>query len=60
VVVGVTSREEHSFRMFENMRLRKIFAPEWERVMGRLETNCVMRSVYPSIQSSIHGSTALC
>jgi hypothetical protein len=34
VEVCVTLREEHRFRMFENMKLRKIFAPEWEEVMG--------------------------
>jgi hypothetical protein len=34
VEVGVTLKEQHGFRMFENMRLRKIFAPEWVEVMG--------------------------
>jgi hypothetical protein len=34
VKVGFILREEHSFRTFENVRPRRIFAPKWDEVMG--------------------------
>jgi hypothetical protein len=58
VGIGVTLREEHSFRMFENMWLWEIFAPEGEEILGG------WKELYNEERSSLHpfiyGCTNLC
>jgi hypothetical protein len=58
VEVGVTLGEEHSVRMFENIRLRKIFAPEWEEVMGGWKKlhNDERLSIHPIIHPWLYSS----
>jgi hypothetical protein len=42
--LGLTLREEHRLRVFENRVLRKIFEPKMEEVAGGGE-DCITRSV---------------
>jgi hypothetical protein len=37
VKLGLTLREEHSLRVFENRVLRRIFGPKRDEVMGGME-----------------------